>query len=279
MKPQHLLALCAFVAALFAAPAGVRAAQATNDNTPRELAHVGVDEHLDGQIPLDAQFQDQDGRAVRVGDLFGRKPAMLILAYHRCPVLCSMIQNAAATALKEVPWTVGKEFDVVVVSIDPKDTPESAAAKRKLVTDAYGRPGSESGFHYLVGTKTNIDRVADAVGFKYQYDERQDQYGHPAVVMLVKPNGQMARYLYGLEFNPKDIRLGLLEASNGKSISTVEKVILFCYHYDPQDGKYTLVATRVMQLGGVVTVTLLGGFLVIMWSRERRKSKDQDQEC
>ena len=271
---KYLLTIASVLLVLLGRPAIVRA-----DNTPMELQHVGVNEHLDGQIPLDARFRDQDGKSVTIGDYFGTKPAMLILAYHRCPVLCSMIQNAAATALHDVPWTVGKEFDVIVVSIDPKDTPETATEKRKVVVDAYGRPGSEHGFHYLVGTKGEIDRVANAVGFEYQYDARQDQYGHPAVVMLVKPNGQMARYLYGLEYDPKDIRLGLLEASNGKSISTIEKVILFCYHYDPQNGKYTLLATHVMQIGGVITVALLGSFLALMWTRERKKSKAAAQQA
>ena len=247
-------------------------ARAERDNTPKELKHVGVDEHLDAPLPLDAVFRDHDGKMVRLGDYFGHeKPALLILAYHSCPVLCGMVQNAAATALKQVAWTVGRDFNLVVISIDPRDTPETASAKRASILGEYGRQGAEDGTFFLVGDKTQIDRVATATGFQYEYDERQQQYAHPAVVMMAKPNGQIARYLYGLEYEPTDVRLGLLEAANGRSITTIEKIILYCYHYDPQDGKYTLMATRVMQLGGVVTVIVLGSFLGAMWARERRR--------
>jgi len=249
-------------------------AHAERDNTPKELKHVGVDEHLDGQIPLDAIFRDETGAMVHLGNYFkGERPAIFILAYYSCPVLCGMVQNAAATAMKQIPWTAGKDYDLVVVSIDPRDTPETASTKKASILGAYGRPGAETGVHFLVGDKPQIDRVAAAVGFQYEYDERQGQYGHPAVVMLVKPNGQMARYLYGLEYDPRDLRIGLLEAANGHSISTIERVILYCYHYDPQDGKYTLMATRVMQLSGVVTMLALGSFLTLMWTRERRRKK------
>ncbi|WP_394822696.1 SCO family protein [Pendulispora albinea] len=270
-----LLASLLSLGALVGPGGGV--AHAERDNTPKELKHVGVDEHLDGQLPLDATFRNENGAMVRLGDYFkGERPALFILAYHSCPVICGMIQHAAATAMKEVPWSVGKEYDLVVVSIDPRDTPETATKKKASIAGAYGRQGAEAGMHYLVGDKQQIDRVTTAVGFQYEYDERQQQYAHPAVVMLVKPNGQMARYLYGLEYDPKDVRLGLLEASNGRSISTIEKVILYCYHYDPQDGKYSLMATRVMQLSGFVTVLVLGSFLGVMWTRERRRKKAED---
>ncbi|WP_394847568.1 SCO family protein [Pendulispora brunnea] len=271
LRPLLLAASLAF-SALLGPVGGV--AHAERDNTPKELKHVGVDEHLDGQIPLDATFRDETGSMVQLNKYFkGERPALFILAYHSCPVLCGMVQNAAATAMKEIPWTVGKEYDLVVISIDPRDTPETASQKKASILAAYGRPGAESGAHYLVGDKTQIDRVASAIGFQYEYDERQGQYGHPAVVMLVKPNGQMARYLYGLEYDPRDLRIGLLEAANGHSISTIEQVILYCYHYDPQDGKYTLMATRVMQLSGFATVLALGSFLGIMWTRERRRKR------
>jgi protein SCO1/2 len=252
----------------------VRQAQARDNPLPKELQHVGVTEHLDGQLPLDAVFRDQNNQMVKLGDYYGRRPVLLIMAYHSCPVLCGMVQNATATALKQVPWTVNKEFDVVVISIDPKDPVERAAAKRTAIVNEYGRPNSEAGFHFLLGDKTQIDRVATATGFEYEYDERQGQYAHPAVIMLTKMNGQMARYLYGLEYQPSDIRIGLLEAANNRSISTVERVILYCYHYDPQDGKYVLLATRVMRLGGALTVLCLGTLLGVLWARERKKSRE-----
>jgi len=278
MKLRSLLLAASLAFAALLGPAG-GVAHAERDNTPKELKHVGVDEHLDGQIPLDATFRDETGSMVQLNKYFdGKRPALFILAYHSCPVLCGMVQNAAATAMKEIPWTVGKEYDLVVISIDPRDTPETASQKKASILAAYGRPGAESGAHYLVGDKTQIDRVANAIGFQYEYDERQGQYGHPAVVMLAKPNGQMARYLYGLEYDPRDLRIGLLEAANGHSISTIEQVILYCYHYDPQDGKYTLMATRVMQLSGFATVLALGSFLGLMWTRERRRKKVEAQE-
>lgn len=237
------------------------------------VAHIDVDEKLDAPLPLDAQFLDHTGKAVRLGEYFGgKKPALLILAYHSCPVLCSMVQSAAATALKEVKWSVGKDYDVVVLSIDPHDTPQRAAEKRAAIMANYARPGTDDGFHFIVGSKPEIDRVADAIGFKYQYDPEQQQYGHPAVIMFVKPSGHMARYLYGLEYNPNDVRIALFEAAAERSISTIERVVLYCYHYDPQDGKYVVIATRVMQIGGVITVLVLGTFLVLMWLVERKRS-------
>jgi len=249
-------------------------ARAERDNTPKELKHIGVDERLDAQLPRDAIFRDETGAMVHLGNYFtGERPALFILAYHSCPVLCSMVQNATATAMKEIPWTTGKEYDLIVVSIDPRDTPETASHKRAGILGAYGRPGAERGVHYLVGEKPQIDKVANAAGFKYEYDERQGQYAHPAVLMFTKPNGQMARYLYGLEYDAKDVRIGLLEAAEGHSVSTIEKIVLYCYHYDPQDGKYTLMATRVMQISGLITVVALGTFLGLMWARERRRKK------
>ena len=159
---------------------------------------------------------------------------------------------------------------------DPRDTPQTAAEKRAGIIASYGRDPEGAGFHFLVGKKGEIDRVANAAGFEYEYDERQGQYGHPAVIMLAKPNGQMARYLYGLEYDPKDLRFGLLEAANGRSTSTIEKVMLYCYRYDPQEGKYVPFARNLMRLGGGVTVLILGSFLALMFVRERKRSRGQD---
>lgn len=238
------------------------------------LQHVNVDEKLDVPLPAGAQFLDHTGKAVRLGDVVGRgKPTLLVLAYHSCPVLCGMVQSAAATALKAVKWTAGKEFEVVVLSIDPRDTPARAAEKRAAILTGYGRPEAANGFHFLVGAKPEIDRVADAIGFKYEYDAEQQQYGHPAVIMFVKPTGEMSRYLYGLEYDPNDVRIALYEAANGKSIGALEKVILYCYQYNPHDGKYVVMATRVMKLGGALTVLVLGAFLSLMWAQERRRSR------
>lgn len=246
-------------------------------NTPApELSRVELVEHLNGDLPRDATFRDTDGNAVRLGDLFdGKRPTLLVFAYHSCPMLCSLVLDATVRSLNDVAWTVGREFDVVSISIDPHDTPLTATRKRGQVVNSYQRArGATVGWHFLVGDENNIRQVTDAIGFKYRYDERQKQYAHPAAIYLITPDARIARYLYGIEFPPNDVRLGLLEASQGRSISTTERVLLFCYHYDPQGKKYSIVAMNVMRLGGVLTLGALGSFLTIMWARERRRRKE-----
>ncbi len=247
--------------------------------TPRELEHVGVREHLDEMLPLDVPFKDQTGKAVHLRDYFdGKHPVVLTFAYHTCPVICGMILNNEAEGLKGVPWTLGDKYRAVTISINPEDTLEASQKKRATILKQYGRTIDESGWTFLLGDKANIDRVAAGAGFEYQYDERQNQYGHPSVVMVVTPDGKMARYLYGLEFNPADLKLALLEASKGKSISTIDQIILYCYHYDPQGGKYVLVAMRVMQVGGGLVALVLGTVLAFFWGRELRKHRKRSAE-
>jgi protein SCO1/2 len=239
---------------------------------PAELEGVDVSEQLDKSLPLDAYFKDHTGKVVRLGDYFdGKRPVALTLAYHGCKVVCSMVLGAELESLKAQPWTLGKEFRAVTISIDPRDTVQTAAKKRKQMLALYGR--AAEGWDFLVGNEASIARVARAAGFKYRYDRRQDQYAHPAVLMLAKPNGELARYLHGLEFPEQDVRLGLLEASQGRSISTIEKAIMYCYTYDPVGAKYVLVARNVMKIAGGLTVILLGGFLFIMWRREARQRR------
>jgi protein SCO1/2 len=239
---------------------------------PAELEAVDVNERLDKKLPMDAVFRDHTGKQVRLGDFYdGKRPVALTLAYHGCKVVCSMVLGAEVEVLKHQPWTLGNEFRAVTISIDSRDTPATAAKKRKQMLALYGK--SAEGWDFLVGDDANIQKVAEATGFKFRYDERNDQFAHPAVLMLTKPNGEMARYLYGLEFPEQDVRLGLLEASQGRSISTIEKAILYCYMYDPIGAKYVLVARNVMRLGGVLTVFVLGFFLLIMWRREARTKR------
>ncbi len=255
-----------------------RAAAGPDDPVvPKELAHVGVNEHLDGQVPLDLNFRDHTGKPVRLGQYVdGRRPVVLTFAYHTCPVVCSMILNNVATSLSGVGWTVGKDYDVVTISFDPKETLEKTAAKRASILAQYKRPEAEGGWHFLVGDEANIKRATDSVGYEFTYDAEQQQYGHPAVIMILKPNGRVSRYLYGLEHNPTDLKMSLLEASEGKSISTVDKMVLYCYRYDPKDGKYVVVATRVMQVGGGATALLLASFLSVLWIRERGKKEKSE---
>lgn len=261
-----MLSLCAALAM------SSRAANAQVNVLPREMQNIGVIEHLNGQVPGDATFLDETGRPVRLGQYFdGRRPVVLNLAYSRCATLCNMVLNAAVRALQETTWSVGEEFDAVTISIDPRETTAVASERRGRVLAQYNRPSGARGWHFLTGSESQIRRVADAVGFQYRYDRAQDQYAHPAVTMLLTPDGKVARYLYGIQYRPTDVRVGLLEASQGRSISTVERLILYCYHYDPQGQGYVLWAMRVMRLGGVATLLALGTFLTVMWTRERRR--------
>lgn len=242
--------------------------------TPKELEHVSVAEHLDGPLALAARFKDESGRELALGDLFDKKkPRVLIFAYHSCPVLCSMVLKAAVKGMKAIPWKVGTDFDVIVISIDPNETRDAVNKRRAMVLADYNYPSAEQGFHFLTGDKANIDLAASSAGVQYEYDAEQKQFGHPAVVMLVKPTGEMARYLYGLEFPSNDFRLGLLEASEGRSISTVEQIILYCYHYDPKGGRYVLVAWRVMRLGASACAVVLFAALAFFWRREAKKRR------
>jgi protein SCO1/2 len=242
------------------------------NQAPRELEGVGVTEHLNAQVPREAFFRDHTGREVRIGQYFdGRRPVVLNLAYHRCPMLCSMVLNALMRTLTRTIWNVGDQFDVITLSIDPRDTFEVAGQKRTRVLGAYNRPTAQRGWHFLQGSESQIRRVTETVGFQYRFDPQQDQYAHAAVTILLTPDGKVARYLYGLEYSPNDLRVGLLEASQGRSISTAERLILYCYHYDPQGQKYVVMAQRVMKLGGAVTVAALSAFLGVLWLRERRR--------
>lgn len=272
----HILALRAIVIALVVT-CGLGTARAQIAHTPRELQHVGVTEHLDQPIPLDTPFRDHTGAPTTLRSVFdGKRPVVLQFAYHTCPVVCSMITQNLAAGLKDVGWTIGKEFEVVTISIDPNESLEKTAAKRAGIIADYGRGldmAKPNGWHFLVGDQKSIEAVTQAAGFEYQYDERQQQWGHPSVAFIVKPNGTLARYLYGIEFPSKDLKLGLYEASEGRSINTVEKLILYCYHYDPQGGKYVVLAMHVMQIGAGGVAAILIAVLSLLWLRELKKKQ------
>lgn len=242
---------------------------------PAILQGVNIVENLGGAVPPDATFNDSGGKAVRLGDYFdGKRPTVLVFAYHTCPMLCSLVLDATVRSLNGVKWTVGDQFNVVSISIDPKDTPDLAAKKRAEIAGKYTRAhGDATGWHFLTGDESQIKRVTAAVGFQYQYDPRQKQFAHPAAIYLLTPEGHVARYLYGVQYDPNDVRLGLLEASEGHSVSTTERILLYCYHFDPKGGHYSLVAMNVMRVGGGITLVLFGGMLVILWANERRKRR------
>ena len=242
------------------------------------LDRVRVDERLDQDIPLDLTFRDLDGRAHQLREyVTGQKPVLLTFAYHTCPTLCSMVLDGVTRSLREVPWSIGEEYDVLTISLAPDEDLVRGRAKRQQLLRQYGRESAPRGWTFLVGDQNAITRITNAVGYRYFYDARQSEYAHPAAVMFLTPQGKIARYLYGLEINPADVRLALLEASEGRSISTGEHFLLYCYSYDPISKGYSLVAMRVMKLGGLATMILIVGGLVILWRRDRRRTAAQNE--
>jgi protein SCO1/2 len=243
---------------------------------PRDLLGVGIDQNLDKQIPLNLTFRDEAGRQVALSSFFhAGKPVLIAPVYYRCPMLCTQILAGVASALKAVSFEPGKDFEIVAVSFDPKDTPETASSKRDLYLRRYGRPGSANGWHFLTGDEANIRPLMDAIGFHYQYDPKTDQYAHASAIMLATGAGRVSRYFYGVEYAPRDLRLGLVEASADKIGGPVEQILLFCYHYDPATGKYGAVAMNMVRVAGAGFVLIGGGFLLIVFRRERKSARPQ----
>jgi protein SCO1/2 len=240
---------------------------------PRSLQGVGFDQRLNESVPLDAVFRDEEGQSVQLGDYFGGKPVILVLAYYKCPMLCTQVLNGLVQALLDVPLEIGKDFSVVTVSFDPRETPELAAAKKKTYLERYGRPGAETGWHFLTGEQESITCLTEAVGFHYRYDAKNDQFAHASGIMILTPHGKIARYFYDVSYSPRDLRLGLVEASENKVGSPVDRVLLFCFHYDPQEGKYGAAVMNFLRLGGVLTILAIGGLMVVLWRQERRKAR------
>lgn len=250
-------------------------AQDRAEPVPKPLAHVGVTERLGQALPLDLQFADEDGRPVTLGAYLGPgRPAILTLNYYRCPMLCTYELNGLVQGMKGLPWTAGTEFDVITVSIDPRERPELAAAKKRTYLDGYGRPAAASGWHFLTGTAASIEALTRAAGFEYEYDRETDQYGHAAVILLVTPDGHVSRYLYGVQFEPDTLKLALLEASRGKIGSALERFILYCYHYDAGQGRYALAAMKIMRAGAALSVLILGTAVSGLWIRDRRRRRE-----
>jgi protein SCO1/2 len=236
---------------------------------PLYLTNVGIEQHLDGQVPPDLAFVDDTGRAVKLGDYFGKKPLILNLVYYNCPMLCGEELAGISSALKVVKFDVGKEFEILTVSFNPKETPILAAAKKQEYVKRYGRPNASAGWHFLTGPAESINALTKVVGFQYQYDESKNQYAHATAIMVLTPQGRISRYFYGVEFPPKDLRMGLVEASEGKIGNAVDQVLLYCYHYDPAAGKYGAVVSNMLKVGGAVTIMLLGGLILILIRLDR----------
>lgn len=271
-----VVALAGAPAALLAQPAYPSARASSVDPTgevPAPLRGIGIDQRLGEQIPLDATFRDEAGRVVRLGDYFGAKPVLLSLAYFECPMLCTQVLNGLVSSLRPLTFDVGKEFTVLTVSFDARDTADAAARKKATYVTDYKRPGAADGWHFLTGDEANIRRLTEAVGFKYSWDEPTQQFVHATGVMVLTPDGRLARYFYGIEFAPRDLRFGLIEAAGGRIGSRVDQVLLACYHYDPSTGKYSLLTLNLVRAGGILTLLALGTFMLISLRRERRVAK------
>jgi protein SCO1 len=232
---------------------------------PPRLENVSIEQHLDAQVPPDLTFRDETGAAVKLGDYFGRKPLILNLVYYNCTMLCGEALAGLASAMRLVKFDVGNEFDVVTVSFDPRETPEMAAAKKKDYVGRYGRPNAAAGWHFLTGRPDSINALTKAVGFQYQYDAKTNQYAHATAIMVLTPQGRISRYFYGVDFPPKDLRMGLVEASQGKIGNAVDAVLLYCYHYDPETGKYGAMVANILRLTAAATILFMGAFLFILW--------------
>jgi protein SCO1 len=252
--------LASAAAAAFAQPAQER---------PRILRDVGYDQRLGEQVPLDLVFRDESGRDVPLRSLFRGKPVVLSLVYYECPMLCTLTLNGLQSALSVLSFDVGREFEVMTVSFEPKETPALAAAKKKAYLARYRRPGAAEGWHFLTGGEDAIHALTGAVGFRYAWDTETRQYAHPAGLVVLTPEGRIARYMYGMEYAPRDLRLALVEASQRRIGNPIDTVLLYCYQYDPMRGRYAASVMRLVRLGGVLTVLALGAFVLVSLRRER----------
>ena len=267
---------CVFASA-FASPA--RAVNGVipdrTDPTPPELSDIGVDEKLSTQLPFDLTFTDENGQEHALRDYFHKdKPVILQLSYFGCPMLCSLVSNGLVESLNDLSFTMGKEFEVINLSFDPNEGPQLARKKKISFLEAYNRPAGAESWHFLTGKPEAIRQITDATGFRYKYIERVGQFSHPAVLILLTPDGKVSRYLYGIKYDPKTLRLSLVEASQGKVGSSVDRFILTCFHYDASVGKYTPVAMGIMRAAGIGTVLLVGGLIGTLLIREARNKRD-----
>jgi protein SCO1/2 len=241
-------------------PAGAR---------PGILSRIGIDQKIGQQVPLDLPFTDEQGRQVKLGDYFGTRPVILALVYYECPMLCTQVLNGLVTAIGVLNLEVGREFDVVAVSFNPKEGPGLASQKKAAYVERYGRPHTADGWHFLTGSEESIRQLTAAVGFRYEFDEKIQQYAHGAAIEVLTPKGTLARYFYGIEYSSRDLRFGLMEASEERIGSLVDQVLLLCYHYDPDTGQYGATVLGLVRLGAVATVLAFVTFLVVSLRRER----------
>jgi protein SCO1/2 len=244
---------------------------------PPGLKNVGIEQHLNEQIPPDLTFRDETGKTVRLGDYFGSKPMILNLVYYQCPMLCGEVLSGLDSALRVLKFDVGKQFDVLTVSFDPRETPQMATTKKAEYLKRYGRPGAEQGWHFLTGPQESIDSLTKAAGFQYEFNKDTNQFAHATAIMILTPQGKISQYYYGVEFAPKDLRLGLIQASDNKIGTVIDQVLLYCYHYDPETGKYGAIITRILRLSAVATMLCVGLLIVVMSRRSSSNRKGAGQ--
>ena len=244
-------------------------------NVPPQFKDVTFAQRLGQKLPLDVQFKDESGRSVALGQYFGQRPVVLAFVYYQCPMLCTQVMNGISSALKVLPYTPGKEFDIVLVSFDPRDTPEAANAKKRAHLDHWAARDTSEGWHFLTGDEASIRQVTSAAGFTYQWDAETQQFAHVSGLLVTTSDGTLSRYFYGVEFSPKDLRLALVDSGKGKVGSVVDELLLYCYQYDPSHGKYGAAFMNIMRLGGVLTVCFIGGFIVLMRRRELRTAAER----
>ena len=239
---------------------------------PKPLREIGFDQNLNQAIPLDIWFTDEQGRSVGLGDYFGARPVVLVFVYYDCPMLCTTVLNSLTSTLRMLSLDPGKDFEIVTVSFDPREKPALAAAKKASYLERYKRAGAAEGWHFLTGEQASIDRLTKAAGFRYVWDADLKQFAHPTGITVLTPQGRLSRYLFGVEYGPRDLRFALIDASAGKVGTPVDQVLLYCYHYDPETGRYGLVVMRVIRLAGAATVLALGTFIVVMIRKEKHAS-------
>ena len=241
-----------------------------SNGLPVILSEVGIEQKLGSQLPLDAKFVDENGQEVQLKQYFGKKPVIIALVYYDCPMLCNEVLNGLLGSLKGVSFDAGKEYDVLAISFNPKDKPDIARAKKENYLARYNRQDAANGWHFLTGESDAIAQITKAVGFNYKWDEASKQYAHAGGIMIATPEGKLSHYFYGIEYAPKEIRLGLIEASNNKIGNPVDQLMLYCYHYDPGTGKYGLVIMRAMRVAGVVTILGMAAMLLVLWRVKSR---------
>jgi protein SCO1/2 len=249
-----------------------REAGVVSSALPAPLREIGFDQNIGRSLPLETAVRDEHGRTVRLAEYFGKRPVVLIFAYYSCPMLCALVINGMASALGVLSLEPGRDLEIVTISFDPRDTPETAAVKKAGYLERYSRPGAAAASHFLTADQPSIDRLTKAAGFRYVWDQQTKQFAHPTGVVVLTPDGRIARYLFGIEYGPHDLRLALVEASAGKVGTAVDTLLLYCYHYDPMTGRYGFVVIRALRVAAGATVLALGTFVFVMVRREKRQA-------